>query len=329
MDEEFEQVSEIKFTTKLDLDSEAMKEVETNDAEAQLASDLKILYDPLNPFGKDGETIVTVTIITEEVCEEVDLTHGTEETHSTNKPCDLDGATSRRRRSHKFKKALNWVADTAKQAVDQAANIAKFLVEKRTAVVKVVFKPIGLDETVAKWSEKQGNFLINKIQEITNRVIDEAVNFVEDKKNFVVNSVKNTLCRLGQGTKYIANLLSKNQRTNNPTVTSTKAPDNKSFQLHKWMASLPDHMRELPLSKLSIPGTHDSGTYEMRQDYSIAQDSGFNKLNYLNYFKKVPSFMGVVGLYGGLKGTIAAWGQCVKHNIEQQLLIGIRYFDFR
>ena len=30
-----------------------------------------------------------------------------------------------------------------------------------------------------------------------------------------------------------------------------------------------------------------------------------------------------------LPGVIAAWGKCVKHNIRQQLEIGIRYFDFR
>ena len=89
------------------------------------------------------------------------------------------------------------------------------------------------------------------------------------------------------------------------------------------MESLPQHMRELPLTMLSIPGTHDSASHTMRTDMPISPDNAL-----------YDALGGAVRRYINKntvreKQIISAWGKCVKHDIRQQLEIGIRYFDFR
>ena len=103
--------------------------------------------------------------------------------------------------------------------------------------------------------------------------------------------------------------------------------DNNSFKLHKWMDSLPKHMRELPLTMLSIPGTHDSASHTMRIDMPISPDNPL----YSAFGGLVRRWINKNTLTSKAKEKklISAWGKCMKHDIRQQLEIGIRYFDFR
>ena len=69
---------------------------------------------------------------------------------------------------------------------------------------------------------------------------------------------------------------------------------------------------------LAIPGTHNSATHTMHRDQSLSYDSPLYADNEANPYL---SFM--------TPETLESWGKCVKHDINQQLEIGIRYFDFR
>ena len=83
-----------------------------------------------------------------------------------------------------------------------------------------------------------------------------------------------------------------------------------SFKLNEWMAHLSPKMRKVPFTMLAIPGTHNSGTHK-------------NNLNYIAPKEVKPYFLSLTP-----EGR-ESWGKCVKHDINQQLEMGIRYFDFR
>ena len=96
------------------------------------------------------------------------------------------------------------------------------------------------------------------------------------------------------------------------------AASGSSFELHKWMAHLSPKMRKVPFTMLAIPGTHQSATHTMQRDQLMSFDS---PLYADNEAKPSLSFMTLE--------TLVSWSRCVKHDINQQLEMGIRYFDFR
>ena len=78
------------------------------------------------------------------------------------------------------------------------------------------------------------------------------------------------------------------------------------------MADLSVKMRKVPFTMLAIPGTHNSATHTMQSDQPMSYDSPL----YADLSSMTPE-------------TLASWGRRVKHDINQQLEMGIRYFDFR
>lgn len=86
-----------------------------------------------------------------------------------------------------------------------------------------------------------------------------------------------------------------------------------------WMADMHTEIGELTLRQLLFPGTHDSGTCDIKSTSGYAPD-GSLLLN---------------GLYGlGLRGLViseitANWAKAQGTTIRQQLDAGIRYLDFR
>jgi len=93
------------------------------------------------------------------------------------------------------------------------------------------------------------------------------------------------------------------------------------------MGSLPEKVRDLPLSMIAIPGTHDSATYKLQTHMVIAPDfSEFKRLNKQPYTTMASA---AISAFAPLKDVISAWGKCVKQNTYEQLMLGIRYFDFR
>ncbi|XP_023937235.1 PI-PLC X domain-containing protein 3 isoform X1 [Bicyclus anynana] len=92
--------------------------------------------------------------------------------------------------------------------------------------------------------------------------------------------------------------------------------DNVSAQhidLENWMRDLPEPLRNIPLIYLAIPGSHDSMTYGITRNSSLAPDAE-------PVLKR---------LYPLFQGTILRWTITQAIDALQQLLIGIRYLDLR
>ncbi|XP_045775125.1 PI-PLC X domain-containing protein 3 isoform X1 [Maniola jurtina] len=86
-----------------------------------------------------------------------------------------------------------------------------------------------------------------------------------------------------------------------------------SIDLENWMRDLPEQLKYIPLIYLAIPGSHDSMTYGITRNSSLAPDAE-------PILKK---------LYPLFKGTILRWTITQAFDALQQLLIGIRYLDLR
>ena len=83
------------------------------------------------------------------------------------------------------------------------------------------------------------------------------------------------------------------------------------FQLVNWMSYLSQTIKEnVPLTRIAIPGSHNSATYFLRGPKTQEwPDKGGKKLVTESHLHR--------------------WGQCIKQNTYQQLELGLRYFDFR
>merc|ERR1719436_1879092 len=113
-------------------------------------------------------------------------------------------------------------------------------------------------------------------------------------------------------------------------TTKTSTVDNignGKFQLKNWMGSLPAKVRDLPLSMIAIPGTHDSATYQLQTTMVIAPDFDIIKKANKQPYKTMAS--AAISAIAPVPQVIKAWGKCLKQNTYDQLMLGIRYFDFR
>lgn len=90
---------------------------------------------------------------------------------------------------------------------------------------------------------------------------------------------------------------------------------------NQWMAQLGTEASggALRLCDLAIPGSHDSGTFSLRNHSAFGPDA--------------PSvFRGFIGdiMTDGLKGSLVLpWSRAQNNTIQQQLEIGVRYLDIR
>ena len=48
---------------------------------------------------------------------------------------------------------------------------------------------------------------------------------------------------------------------NSQTLDHNASPTNQSHGYSRWMSDLPDEVTKLPINKLAIPGSHNSGSY--------------------------------------------------------------------
>lgn len=83
----------------------------------------------------------------------------------------------------------------------------------------------------------------------------------------------------------------------------------------RWMADLDPYIRERPLNRLALPGTHDSATYSLTRDSAISRDA--------------PSAIWNAGLVSGIKSRVYDWALAQNLSIADQLQSGIRYLDIR
>jgi len=98
-------------------------------------------------------------------------------------------------------------------------------------------------------------------------------------------------------------------------VPSEKHPSQQ--RLECWMDDLPDAVRDAPLCRLSIPGSHDSFTYSLEKSGTAGPDQPPFIRTLTKLFPKISRWI----LY--------RWSVTQKRSFTEQLKSGIRYFDIR
>ena len=88
---------------------------------------------------------------------------------------------------------------------------------------------------------------------------------------------------------------------------------------NNWMAELKGSIGNKTLNNIFLPGTHNSGTYNITKNSDLSPDFPDHHKE-LEYFVKNTE-------YG--KSLAVAWSKCQDFNITAQLKAGIRYFDLR
>ena len=93
-----------------------------------------------------------------------------------------------------------------------------------------------------------------------------------------------------------------------------------------WMAELQDSIRDTPLCEVSLPGTHDSGTYRFEKEKGASPDSDLTKT--------IQDKLDKGGLMGQLTDFVldnifTRLCKCQSKTLKQQMECGIRYLDLR
>ncbi|XP_020652475.1 PI-PLC X domain-containing protein 1 [Pogona vitticeps] len=98
-------------------------------------------------------------------------------------------------------------------------------------------------------------------------------------------------------------------------------PKKKSVDLYgegpQWMSNLPESLWGIPLSNLSIPGSHDSMTYCLDKESKVS----VNESKLLQFLDK--------HMHPIVHPIILRWSITQALTVLEQLNAGIRYFDFR
>ena len=85
------------------------------------------------------------------------------------------------------------------------------------------------------------------------------------------------------------------------------------------MRDLPPSIKAKSITEIAIPGSHNSGTYSLSKDMPVGSDQS----------KLIQGIGNIPTLGRFFKSILHLWGICQHIDIEHQLQIGIRYFDFR
>lgn len=83
----------------------------------------------------------------------------------------------------------------------------------------------------------------------------------------------------------------------------------------RWMADLAPSIKDRPLNRIALPGTHDSGTYSLTRDGGISRDA--------------PALIWSAAGTPGLEGRVYDWALTNNLSIADQLESGVRYLDLR
>ncbi|KAK7105920.1 PI-PLC X domain-containing protein 3-like [Littorina saxatilis] len=95
--------------------------------------------------------------------------------------------------------------------------------------------------------------------------------------------------------------------------------NDKTAGLADWMEKLPSHFLDVPLHNLAIPGSHNSGSYELRKEWGLSPDADQSLKN----MTSIP-LIGPMAL-----DIILRWSKCQSLSVLQQLKAGVRFLDFR
>ncbi|KAL8565821.1 hypothetical protein ACOMHN_000789 [Nucella lapillus] len=86
-------------------------------------------------------------------------------------------------------------------------------------------------------------------------------------------------------------------------------------KLENWMETLPEHLHDVPIHTLYIPGSHNSGTDQLRQDWEVGPDAD----QAIRTLSALPM----------AKAIIHSWSRCQNLSTLEQLRAGVRYLDLR
>ena len=322
--EEFAQYTEISFDLEFTLDHGSTLKFVAN----QISGDLKSVYHKINPFDQ-AVTTVDVSIEDVERCmssedlslQPEDVFHGED--------CDPEADKWRKRKStDNFKKV------TMKKLT---AGIT-FTGEEADSVTISSAGMIKLSYSIHDAIKKFG-----KIEYLSDeQLCDHIATYT------------------GVARSYLSKAISNSAEFMKLKPIKTKKPEgNTNFYLHSWMGSLKDNVKDLPLSMLAIPGSHNSASYNLDWKFTWAPNSApfikdYNDLFYWEtmqyefslerdlYLNEVFKFYGLnyhLGqpLYAGWNRWdpanafkyFEAWNTCLRSNTKEQLMLGIRYFDYK
>jgi len=85
----------------------------------------------------------------------------------------------------------------------------------------------------------------------------------------------------------------------------------------EWMTNLPEAVRSLPISRLSIPGSHNSFTYSLTKSGKAGPDQP-------ECIRKISALFPSIA-----SRILIRWGICQHKLVTYQLENGVRYFDIR
>lgn len=83
------------------------------------------------------------------------------------------------------------------------------------------------------------------------------------------------------------------------------------FEHQEWMTNLPSTLHDEPITKIAIPGTHDSFAFRLTSSPGPDLDAGLRRVHLL------------------ISPIIKRWSITQNLTFIEQLLMGIRYFDLR
>lgn len=89
------------------------------------------------------------------------------------------------------------------------------------------------------------------------------------------------------------------------------------IDLPNWMGGLDNELKSIPITSLSIPGTHDSMTYTITKDAAVAPDAE-------KFIKQLIKSFGCI-----IRPIVYRWCVTQTCTVLEQLDLGIRYFDLR
>lgn len=100
-----------------------------------------------------------------------------------------------------------------------------------------------------------------------------------------------------------------------------KAPNLTETIYSDWMRALPPEKKNVSISNLVLPGTHDSGAYKVDFSHPMSANKKISKVS--KFVSKIPLIGPLVGSF------ISDWTITQESNIYNQLRQGIRVLDLR
>ena len=324
--EEFEQYSEISFELELTLDYGSTDGKSLSDVASQISEDLKSVYQNINPF---DQAVTTVDVSIEEVerCMSTEDLGLQSEDVFDSEDCDPEAGKRRKRKSagifksvtmHKLNAAIKFMGETG----DSVPLSSNGLITLSYNVPDALSK---LGSHAEHLSDKQ--------------LCDYAATYTGATRSYLSKAISNSL-----------------EFMKIKPIETKKPVGNNNFYLHSWMGSLKDNVKDLPLSMLAIPGSHNSASYKLERKFTwqptwdpwdLYNDVFYYETKHKGgldhkYFDEVKKFYGLNYHLGKPSYTgfspfnpanefkyFEAWNTCVRSNTEEQLMLGIRYFDYK